>query len=163
LGVRPEYRDRGLGRALIRERMKLIDPRKYSVVVLRVSDTSNPSYDLYRSMGFEDMGVYMDVSARRIDGTTTTDRRLFLSRLLSQVEVESAPGRSVVEVAERAKLLAGVVGDALGPEGRGGGVPGGEAVGEDRAEGAVGRGGHPPGRPHEGGAEAPAGQRGDGD
>lgn len=88
LGVLPEYRDRGLGRTLIQERIKLIDPKKYSHVVLRVAAEKNPSYDLYLSMGFEDMGVYMDVSARRIDGTTTTDKRLFLSRVLSQVDVE---------------------------------------------------------------------------
>jgi ribosomal protein S18 acetylase RimI-like enzyme len=88
LGVLPEDRDRGLGRTLVQERMKLIDPKKYSHVVLRVTAEKNTSYDLYQSMGFEDMGVYMDVSAKRTDGTIGTDKRLFLSRVLSQVDVE---------------------------------------------------------------------------
>ena len=88
LGVLPDHRALGLGRLLVQERMKLIDPRKYSHVVLRVSAEKNPSYDMYLSMGFEDMGVYMDVSAKRTDGTTTNDKRLFLSRVLSQVDVE---------------------------------------------------------------------------
>jgi len=88
LGVLPEYRHHGLGRSLVQERMKLIDPRKYSHVVLRVAAEKNPSYDMYLSMGFEDMGVYMDVSAKRTDGTVSTDKRLFLARVLSQVDVE---------------------------------------------------------------------------
>lgn len=87
LGVLPSWRGRGLGGALIRERIKLMDPDLYSHVVLRVSADQHASYDLYRSMGFEDMGVYMQVEAKRIDGHLAHDRRLFLSRVLSQVDV----------------------------------------------------------------------------
>ena len=88
LGVLPAWRSRGLGRALVHERIKCMDQDKYSHVVLRVSASRDPSWDLYAEMGFEDMGVYMEVNARRNDGSYTADRRLFLSRVLSQVDVE---------------------------------------------------------------------------
>ncbi len=88
LGILPMWRGRGLGRALVHERIKRMDTKRYSHVVLRVSGERNPSYDLYTSMGFEDMGVYMEVKARRLDGHTRVDKRLFLSRVLSQVDVE---------------------------------------------------------------------------
>jgi ribosomal protein S18 acetylase RimI-like enzyme len=89
LGVLNTYRGRGLGRALIKTRLNLINTDRYSHVVLRVAAEKNPSYDMYISMGFEDMGVYMSVSTKRIDGTLKTDQRLFLSRVRSQVKIES--------------------------------------------------------------------------
>ena len=55
--------------------------------MLRVASHHNPSKVLYQSLGFEEMGVYMDVSAMRTDGKVTTDRRQFMSKLLSQVGV----------------------------------------------------------------------------
>jgi len=88
LGVQNNCRGRGLGRALIKARLDLIDTDRYSHVVLRVASEKNPSYDMYLSMGFEDMGVYMSVSTKRIDGTMKTDKRLFLSRVRSQVKLE---------------------------------------------------------------------------
>jgi len=88
LGVVEPYRGRGLGRALIQERIKLMDPKLFSHVVLRVSAKRHASADLYESMGFVDMGVYMDVSNPRVDGTVSRDRRLFLSKVLSLVDVE---------------------------------------------------------------------------
>ncbi|MBW1879698.1 MAG: GNAT family N-acetyltransferase [Deltaproteobacteria bacterium] len=88
LGVLDAYRGRGLGRVLIHERIKLMDHKLYSHVVLRVSAKRHPSADLYESMGFVDMGVYMDVSNPRIDGTVSSDRRLFMSKVLSLVDVE---------------------------------------------------------------------------
>jgi len=88
LGVLEEYRARHVGRTLVRERLKLIDPHLYSHVVLRVSMNHSPSTEMYKAMGFEEMGVYMDVSAMRADGKVTTDRRMFLSKLLSQVPLD---------------------------------------------------------------------------
>jgi ribosomal protein S18 acetylase RimI-like enzyme len=88
LGVLDTYRGRGIGRTLVRERLRLIDAQRYSHVVLRVSTNHNPSSEMYKAMGFEEMGVYMDVSAMRIDGKVTTDRRMFLSKLLSQVPID---------------------------------------------------------------------------
>jgi ribosomal protein S18 acetylase RimI-like enzyme len=88
LGVLEDYRDRKVGRTLVHERLKLIDNRRYSHVVLRVSTNHSPSSQMYKAMGFEEMGVYMDVSAMRVDGKVTTDRRMFLSKLLSQVPLE---------------------------------------------------------------------------
>lgn len=86
LGVLHDFRSRGVGRLLVRQRLELIDPGTYSHVVLRVAASRNASYDMYLSMGFEDMGVYMEVPALRIDGRVTTDRRLFLCSVISQVK-----------------------------------------------------------------------------
>ena len=83
LGVLERYRNCGIGKQLIRHRLEAIDQRKYTHVVLRVSAVKNASYDMYLRMGFDDIGVYTEVHARRIDGRVNTDRRLFLSRVLT--------------------------------------------------------------------------------
>ncbi len=82
LGVLPGHRGQGLGRALVEHRLAAIDRQKFTHVVLRTSVTRDGSYDLYTRLGFEDIGVYMDVQARRTSGQVTTDRRLFLSLVL---------------------------------------------------------------------------------
>lgn len=83
LGVLGSWRSRGLGHDLVRHRLELVERKRYSHVVLRVSASRNASYDMYLSLGFDDIGVYMEVPARRMDGTVSTDRRLFLSKVLS--------------------------------------------------------------------------------
>ncbi len=88
LGVLEPYRGRSLGRTLVRERMRIIDADRYSHVVLRVSMNHTPSGEMYKALGFEEMGVYQNVSAMRTDGKVTTDRRMFLSRVLSQVALD---------------------------------------------------------------------------
>ena len=88
LGVLDPYRARKLGRTLVRERLRLIDPDRYSHVVLRVSMNHTPSGEMYKAMGFEEVGVYQNVSAMRTDGKVTTDRRMFLARVLSQVPMD---------------------------------------------------------------------------
>lgn len=82
LGVQDGWRGKGLGRQLVDLRLQLIDPARYSHVLLRTVASRRGAYEMYRSMGFEDMGVYMEVPSRRVDGSVTTDRRLFLSRVL---------------------------------------------------------------------------------
>ncbi len=82
LGVLENWRVRGLGRQLIDLRLSLIDRQRWRHVLLRTSAVRNTSYEMYRKMGFEDTGVYMEVPARRMDGSTRTDRRLFLSMVL---------------------------------------------------------------------------------
>lgn len=82
LGVLSEYRGHGLGQALVEQRLAAIDRQKYSHVVLRTSVSRDGSYELYTRLGFEDIGVYMDVQSRRTNGQVTTDRRLFLSLVL---------------------------------------------------------------------------------
>lgn len=82
LGIQDAYRGRGLGRQLIDLRLELIDRQRYTHVLLRTSAERNASYEMYLSKGFHDMGVYMEVPARRVDGTVKTDRRLFLSRVI---------------------------------------------------------------------------------
>lgn len=84
LGVVDAWRGQGLGRALIRERLRLVDPSRYSHAVLRVSVQNTGIAELYRSLGFEDMGVYQEVRSLRTDGRVRTDRRFFMSRVLSQ-------------------------------------------------------------------------------
>lgn len=86
LGVLAAYRGRGLGRELVARRLALIDTRRYSQVVLRTSAIRNASYEMYMSLGFDDIGVYMEVPARRMDGIVTTDRRLFLAKALKPPE-----------------------------------------------------------------------------
>ena len=87
LGVLPEARGRGLGRMLVKHRMDLINRERYTGAVLRVAENRNTSKLMYEEMGFEDMGVYMDVEAQRIDGVVNHDRRLFLYCVLSQVDI----------------------------------------------------------------------------
>lgn len=86
LGVLHDYRAHGLGRLLVQERLALIDRATYSQVIMRVGASRTASYEMYRSMGFEDMGVYMEVKAMRIDGRVTSDRRLFMSCMISQIQ-----------------------------------------------------------------------------
>ena len=88
LGVLEKYRGKGIGACMVKERVRLIDRDRFSHVVLRVSMNNNPSSEMYRAKGFEEMGVHMDVSAMRTDGRVTTDRRMFMSRVLSQVQVD---------------------------------------------------------------------------
>ena len=80
LGILPAWRGKGLGGTLVDERLQLIDCKKYSHVLLRTSTSTG--YELYTERSFEDMGVYMEVRSRRVDGSVSTDRRLFLSRVL---------------------------------------------------------------------------------
>lgn len=82
LGVLSTYRGHGLGNRLIQERLAMIDRERFSHVVLRTSATRHAAFDLYANLGFEDIGVYMEVSSRRNDGSVSTDRRLFLSKIL---------------------------------------------------------------------------------
>ena len=88
LGVLEPYRSRQLGRSMVQERLRLIDAERYSHVVLRVSMNHTPSGEMYKAMGFEEMGVYQDVSAMRTDGKVTSDRRMFLSKVRSQVPLD---------------------------------------------------------------------------
>lgn len=86
LGVLPEGRGRGIGRTLVRERVRLIDDTRFQGVVLRVPASRSDSFEMYQAMAFEDTGVSMEVSARRVDGGVRTDRRTFLHCVLSQVD-----------------------------------------------------------------------------
>lgn len=88
LGVLEAYRGRRIGRTLVRERLRNIDAETYSHVVLRVPLAHSPSWEMYRDMGFDEMGVTMDVSALRMDGKVTTDRRMFMAKVLSQVPLD---------------------------------------------------------------------------
>ena len=80
LGVLESHRRQGIGKALTQWRLSLIDSSRYQYAVLRTSVVKDASYQMYRSMNFEDMGVYTEVSSRRTDGMVRTDRRLYLSR-----------------------------------------------------------------------------------
>lgn len=82
LGVLEGHRGKGLGKALINHRINAIDAKRYTHAVLRVSAVKNATYGMYMSMGFEDIGVYTEVHSRRISGRVSTDRRLFLSKVL---------------------------------------------------------------------------------
>ena len=91
LGVLPEYRGHGVGRALVRERLARIPRDRYTSVVLRAPSTRDGDFELYSAIGFTDMGVSQDVSNLRMDGRVTTDRRVFLHCVLSQLRLDDAP------------------------------------------------------------------------
>lgn len=82
LGVVEQERSHGLGHHLVNLRLGLVDRTRFHHVLLRTSATRNASYEMYLRMGFVDTGVYMEVPSRRLDGSTRTDRRLFLSKVL---------------------------------------------------------------------------------
>jgi ribosomal protein S18 acetylase RimI-like enzyme len=85
LGVLQRYRGSGLGRQLVHLRLSLVDPSRFAHIVLRTSANRDGAYGMYMGLDFEDMGVYMEVAARRNDGSVSTDRRLFLTRQLDPV------------------------------------------------------------------------------
>lgn len=82
LGVLPAYRSQGLGQELIRRRLEMIDTGRFSHALLRTSTSIDRAHGLYAQQGFEDIGFYMEVRSRRTDGTVSSDRRLFLSKVL---------------------------------------------------------------------------------
>lgn len=83
LGLLEGHRGKGIGGALVQERLKVMDRERFEHVVLRVSTLASPSSKLYLDLGFEEMGVHMEVSSMRVDGRVKTDRRAFLSMVLS--------------------------------------------------------------------------------
>lgn len=82
LGVLDRWRAGGLGHQLVDLRLELMDRTRFHYVLLRTSAVRNASYEMYRRMGFDDTGVYMEVASRKTDGGTRTDRRLFLSKVV---------------------------------------------------------------------------------
>ena len=88
LGVLESARGLGLGSLLVQKRLENIDQQPYTHVVLRTSATRTTSYKMDIKLGFDDMGVYMEVPSPRRDGRETTDRRLFLSRVLGAPDIE---------------------------------------------------------------------------
>ncbi len=84
LGVMERWRRTGLANQLIALRLGLIDRERYDHVIMRTSAQKNAPYDMYKKMGFEDTGVYMEVPARRNDGSFRTDRRLFMAKVLDR-------------------------------------------------------------------------------
>jgi ribosomal protein S18 acetylase RimI-like enzyme len=85
LGVDPAWRRRGLGRLLVKLRVERIDPSVYTHVVLRVAEGRTESFEMYRALGFAEMGVAMEVHRRRVDGTVRGDTRHFMSKVLTAV------------------------------------------------------------------------------
>ena len=70
-------------------RLDHIDQKRFTHAVLRVSALKNASYEMYLRLGFDDMGVYMEVPSMRTDGREMTDRRLFLARVLGAPDESS--------------------------------------------------------------------------
>ena len=82
LGILESWRGNGIGRQLIDLRASLIDRHRYNQALLRVSTAKNLLYELYRGLGYEDVGLHTEVAAPRIDGSVTTDRRVYLFKSL---------------------------------------------------------------------------------
>ena len=47
-----------------------------------MSTAKNLLYDLYRGLGYEDVGLHTEVASLRTDGSVTTDRRVYLFKSL---------------------------------------------------------------------------------
>lgn len=92
LGVLSSFRRKGLGRELTRMRLQLIDHQRYTHAVNRASATRDLSYNMFMAMGFDDIGVYMEVPSRRMDGRVSTDRRLFMAILLNSDDFTEETG-----------------------------------------------------------------------
>ena len=82
LGVLPEHRQQGLGKEITRQYINWVDQQPFNNVLMRISDTPTLANQMFVDLGFEDMGVSMEITSRKTDGTFRKDRRLFLSRLI---------------------------------------------------------------------------------
>ena len=82
LGVVPEHRQQGLGKQITQRYLDWVDEQPYNHVLMRISDTPSLANQMFIDMGFEDIGVSMEIASRRVDGSFQKDRRLFLSRLI---------------------------------------------------------------------------------
>lgn len=79
LGVNEELRHQGVGKRLVQSRINAIPDG--ALIVMRTSIDNVASQTLYRSLGFTQAeGAYQEVEQARVDGTKTTDKRLFLMR-----------------------------------------------------------------------------------
>ena len=65
--------------------LEWVDQQPVNNVLMRISDTPTLANQMFIDMGFEDMGVSMEITSRRTDGSDQKDRRLFLSRLSPSV------------------------------------------------------------------------------
>jgi hypothetical protein len=59
-----------------------------------VSTSKNLLYELYRRLGYEDVGLHTEVASPRIDGSVTTDRRVYLFKSLEAPVERSASRRA---------------------------------------------------------------------
>ena len=85
LGVIPEQRQQGLGKKITELYLTWVDQQPVNNVLMRISDTPTLANQMFIDMGFENMGVSMEITSRRTDGSDQKYRRLFLSRLSPSV------------------------------------------------------------------------------
>lgn len=83
LGVLPDCRRKGLAKRITDQHMIEMNTDRYNYIVLRSSFSEDPAHFLFQNMGFEDMGVYMDIHSRKTDGSTRTDQRMILSKMVN--------------------------------------------------------------------------------
>lgn len=79
LGVRSEYRSKGIARTLVAERIKAAPDG--ATILMRTSVNNLASQTLYFSQGFRQIeGAYQFVEQLRTDGKSESDKRLFLAK-----------------------------------------------------------------------------------
>ena len=84
LGVLPEYRQFGIGKKLIQSYFQWLQDKNFHNIVIRISDSLEAANKIFIDMGFEDMGVSMEISTQTTDGHIRSDKRKFLSRLVQK-------------------------------------------------------------------------------
>jgi len=83
LGIKKEFRRRGIGKKLTMDTMTRIQALGVKEVVLRTSINNIVALSLYRQLGFSPIpGVIQEVTGDRISGAPETDTRIFLSKKL---------------------------------------------------------------------------------
>jgi diaminopimelate epimerase/ribosomal protein S18 acetylase RimI-like enzyme len=81
LGVKEEYRRKGIARKLVKSRLDVIP--KGSKIFIRTSINNIASQALYRSLGFKLVpNASQEVTDQRIDGSVQTDKRIFLEKTI---------------------------------------------------------------------------------
>lgn len=81
LAVKEEYRNQGVAKELVKERMR--DQRGIGYALMRTSVENTKSQNLYRSLGFYEVkGMIQEVEMRRTDNTVKRDKRIFMFQTL---------------------------------------------------------------------------------
>ena len=81
LGIKREYRKRGLACQLVQAILNLLTSD--NTVILRTSERNIAAQSLYSGLGFQTISVTENVSQQRQDGTIQIDKRIFMIKIVA--------------------------------------------------------------------------------